>query len=107
MYQIDDKAYSAHLAALLIRLGRENEAIPLLQNVIDVNKTALNELSISKEERNRIIMGTILLYKLADRSPESLCEELVNGKIITQQEADSLLKDNKITKEIILQSMWG
>jgi tetratricopeptide (TPR) repeat protein len=107
MYQIDDKAYDAHLAALLICLGWENEAISLLQNVINVNKTVLNELSISKEERNRIIMGTILLYILADRSPESLCEELVNSKITTQQEADNLLKDNKITKEIILQSMWG
>jgi tetratricopeptide (TPR) repeat protein len=107
MYQMNDESYVAHIAALLVCLGRDNEAVFLLQNAIDANKKALTNASLTRERKNLIIQGSMLLYELANKPLETLFTELIIDKIITRQEADVLLESNKATKEIILQSMWG
>jgi tetratricopeptide (TPR) repeat protein len=106
LYQADDEIYDTYKGALLVRLDRKGEAVPLLQNAIHKNKKAVASFFLANDKKKLIIQGLIALYILSDIPLESLFVDLVNDEIVTRKEADIFIYNNSITKEILLNSMW-
>jgi tetratricopeptide (TPR) repeat protein len=123
LFQTEDEFYDIYKATFLCRLGRDSEATPYLQKLINTNITGLKEYDTlparkkNHEEKIFYIQGLILLYILADRSYESILYELTSENIIARQEAEVLLNeilfldnpqgDMQKAKELTLISMWS
>ena len=115
----ENEFYDYYRATLLIRLGRENEAIPLLENMININKSGIMEM-IKQEGREKfsektksVLQGLMMYYVLAGLSRESVLNELTNDKLITLKEAEKLFQEGFLNinetqdiKKIILDSTW-
>jgi tetratricopeptide (TPR) repeat protein len=106
LYQTDDSAYDVQKASLLILLGYQNQAMQLLKKATATNKKILIETSLPEHQKTLVLQGLVALYILADKHIEPLFEKLVVDKIITSEEAYTILQYNTITKEALLNSMW-
>jgi hypothetical protein len=123
LFQTEDEFYDIYKATLLCRLGRDSEAAPYLQKLININNEGLMEYEAlpanekNPGEKNFYIQGLMSFYILADRSYESILYELTSRNIIARQEAEVLLDelllpdipqgDIQKAKESILISMWS
>jgi tetratricopeptide (TPR) repeat protein len=121
LFQSNDEIYDIYKATLLIRLGRNDDATPFLQRVIDKNNTEIimamkkNKGNIFKEVKYAIQLS-MMMYILADKSYEFIINEFTSMGIISQQEIEELLlellvfgdtyDDIQKVKELFLKSEW-
>jgi tetratricopeptide (TPR) repeat protein len=113
LLQADD-TYNAYIATFLMRLGRNEEAIPFLESLIDTNKKWLIEPSIesSKQKRSSVLQGLMMFHILIDKSRDEILSDMADENIGTRNEMEELLRnmliqdDIIITKENLLESMW-
>jgi len=111
MRQTNDSIYDINIATLLLRLGRDDEAEPYLQQIIQKNKETIYHpdfAALSNDRKYTIILGLMAMYALTNEDYSPLLSELTDANIITEKEADEIRQngDETIAREIILQSMW-
>jgi tetratricopeptide (TPR) repeat protein len=122
LFKTDDEFYDVYRATLFIRLGRNSEAAPYLQRLIERNREGLLKLIAQPdnkkdlEEINVYIQGLMALYIFTDKTYESILYELTSENIMTYNEAEKLLQellfvnntqgDTQKLKEILLINMW-
>ncbi|GMO17450.1 MAG: hypothetical protein Ta2A_26340 [Treponemataceae bacterium] len=102
----NDDIYAFDLAALLVKLGRINEAELTMNTAITANRKHLNDLKNDDTRKTLMIQGLLAMYTLLDYPIPPLLDDLENKKIINQQERTDLIANTELSKDSILDSIW-
>jgi tetratricopeptide (TPR) repeat protein len=93
-------------ATLYVRIGRNEEAFSILTLMISEYKRLLSDKSINHQDRNNYIHFLLNTVLLLDYDLNNFLSELLNEELIQKDDFFLIERNNLITKELLLKSMW-